>query len=48
MILLSICAVCVKNRKKRFLKEQETRVILSNLGLKMSILSDLLGINWLF
>ena len=47
MLLLSNCAVC-NSKKSRFIKEQETSRILSRLGSKAPILSDLPGLNLLF
>ena len=45
-MLLSNCAICI-SKKSRFIKNQETKGLLSNLGLrtplsKMPILSDIL------
>ena len=41
IVLLSKCSVC-NSKKLKFLKEQETRRLLSNLtGVKIPILSDL-------
>ena len=33
-MLLSKCAACSKKKKKRFLKEQEAKGLLSGLGIK--------------
>ena len=45
IMLLSKCAVC-NTKKSTFVKEQQTRGVLSNLtGIKVSILSDLPLIN---
>ena len=46
IMLLSKCAVR-NSKKSKFIKEQEAR-LLSNLGIKVPILSDILILNTLF
>ena len=46
LMLLSQCSVC-KNKKSRFMKEEEGKGILSNLGIKAP-LSNIRGLNILF
>ena len=36
LVLLSKCAVC-SSKKSRFIKEQEAKVLLSNLGIKIPL-----------
>ena len=43
LMLLSQCSVC-KNKKSRFMKEEEGKGILSNLGIKAP-LSNIRGLN---
>ena len=46
LMLLSQCSVC-KNKKSKFMKEEEGKGILSNLGIKTP-LSNIRGLNILF
>ena len=46
-MLLSKCAVC-NSKKSKFLKEQEARGLLSNLGIKVPILSNIPTVTTLF
>ena len=46
LMLLSQCSVC-KNKKSRFMKEEEGKGIISNLGIKAP-LSNIRGLNILF
>ena len=46
LLLLSKCSVC-KNRKVRFIKEQEAKCLLSSLGIKTP-LNKIPGLNILF
>ena len=45
-MMLSKCAIC-NNKKSRFIKEQEARALLSNLGIQ-TLLSQILLLNVLF
>ena len=45
--ILSKCAGC-NSKKSKFIKEEEVRGLLSNLGIKVPILSDILILNTLF
>ena len=46
LMLLSKCSKC-GNKKSRFMKEQEAKGLLSNLGIKTP-LSNISGLNFLF
>ena len=46
LMLLSQCPVC-KNKKTKFIKEQEAKGLLSNLGIRTP-LSNISGLNILF
>ena len=46
LLMQSKCSVC-KNKKSRFVKEQEAKVLLSNLGIK-TLLSKIPLLNVLF
>ena len=46
LMLKSQCSVC-ENKKSRFIKKQEAKGILSNLGIK-TLLSNIAGLNTLF
>ena len=45
-MMLSKCAIC-NNKKSRFIKEQEARALLSNLGIR-TLLSQIPLLNVLF
>ena len=48
LMLLSKCAIC-GSKKSRFIKKQEAKVLLSNLGIKIPILSKMpVLVNFLF
>ena len=46
LLLMSQCSVC-KNRKSKFIKKQETKGLLSSLGIRTP-LSNIPGLNILF